>query len=63
MAHQIRLVKKDIKYGNPKDALKFLTRPKWPYRQHCRADKIGDPQAGEVAANCMDSIMREMMHG
>ena len=64
MAHQLRLVKKDIKYGNPEgDVLEFLTRLKGLYKQHYRADKIEDPHTRKVAANCLDSMMRELMHG
>ena len=64
MTHQLRLVKKDIKYGNPKgDVLKFLTRLKELYKQHYRADEIEDPHTRKVAANCLDNMMRELMHG
>ena len=64
MAHQLRLVKKDIKYGNPKgDVLEFLTRLKGLYKQYYRADKIEDPHAGKAAADCLDSMMRELMRG
>ena len=63
MAHQIRLPKKEIKYGNPKgDVLKFLNELEHLCKQHYTADKITDMHSRKVAANCLDSQMRQLMN-
>ena len=63
MQHQIRLPKLDLKYKNPKDdVLKFLEDLKHLLKQYFMADAIEDQHTRQVAANCLDKQMSELIH-
>ena len=61
--HEIRIPKKDPKYRNPKgDVREFLMRLVAPIKRYLEADKITDPHARRVAADCLDESMRQLMN-
>lgn len=63
LLHQIRIAKKDLKYKNPKgDVKEFLERYVDLLWQYYRARLIKGKHTRMVAANCLNSLMRELIN-
>ncbi len=63
MAHQLRLPKEDLKYGNPGGEVReFLEQLVWMYKRYYDAHRIGDGHTRAVAARCPDARMRDVMN-
>lgn len=63
LIHQIRLPKYDIKYRNPKGDVKtFLESLKRTFQNLYHANKIEDAHTRNVAANCFNSQLSDIIH-
>ena len=63
IAHQIRIIKKILKYEKPEgDVLIFLQEILRVYQRYYTAHKIDDPHTRRVAARCLDESLRQLMH-